>query len=134
VSLAQRFAQIFGVIYLLVGILGFIPPLFLGMTAMGWGPFGGYLLGLFAVNWFHSLAHVAIGVGGLATFRNADAARYYSLRRACGTAGRISAAQRVGQRPASPDGAGGIRGVLLLGPTRSREGCVRSGAKYLADA
>jgi hypothetical protein len=49
------------------------------MTTMGWGPFGGYLLGLFAVNWFHSLAHVAIGVAGLATFRNPDAARYYAL-------------------------------------------------------
>jgi hypothetical protein len=79
VSLAQRFALIFGAIYLLVGILGFIPPLFFGTTTMGWGPFGGYLLALFAVNWLHSLAHVAIGVGGLATFRNPDAARYYAL-------------------------------------------------------
>lgn len=78
-SLAQRFAQIFGAIYLLVGILGFIPPLFLGMEATGWGPFGGYLLGLFAVNWFHSIAHLAIGVAGLATFRNPTAARYYAL-------------------------------------------------------
>jgi hypothetical protein len=78
VSLAQRFAQIFGAIYLLVGILGFIPPLLLG-TTMGWGPFGGYLLGLFAVNWLHSLAHLAIGVAGLATFRNPDAARYYAV-------------------------------------------------------
>ena len=78
-SLAQRFAQVFGAIYLLVGILGFIPPLFLGMTATGWGPFGGYLLGLFAVNWLHSLAHFAIGVAGLATFRNPDAARTYAL-------------------------------------------------------
>ena len=77
-SLAQRFAQVFGAIYLLVGILGFIPPLLLG-TTMGWGPFGGYLLGLFAVNWLHSLAHLAIGVAGLATFRNPDAARYYAL-------------------------------------------------------
>jgi hypothetical protein len=79
VSLAQRFAQVFGAIYLLVGILGFIPPLLLGTTAMGWGPFGGYLLGLFAVNWLHSLAHLAIGVAGLATFRNPEGARYYAL-------------------------------------------------------
>ena len=78
-SLAQCFAQVFGAIYLLVGILGFIPPLFLGMTTAGWGPFGGYLLGLFAVNWFHSIAHLAIGVGGLATFRNPEGARYYAL-------------------------------------------------------
>ena len=61
-SLAQRFALIFGAIYLAVGILGFITPLFFGRVAMGWGFAGGYLLALFAVNWLHNLAHVAIGV------------------------------------------------------------------------
>jgi Domain of unknown function (DUF4383) len=77
VSLAQRFAQVFGAIYLLVGILGFIPPLL--SPAPGWGPFGGFLLALFAVNWLHSLAHIAIGAAGLATFRNPVAASSYAL-------------------------------------------------------
>lgn len=76
-SLAQRFAQIFGAIYLLVGILGFIPPLLAG--TFNWGPFSGLLIGLFAVNWFHSVAHLLIGAAGLATFRNPLAARTYAL-------------------------------------------------------
>jgi hypothetical protein len=77
VSLAQRFAQVFGAVYLLVGILGFIPPLL--APAPGWGPFGGFLLAIFAVNWLHSLAHVLIGVAGLATYRNPAAANTYAL-------------------------------------------------------
>ena len=38
-SLVQRFAQVFGAIYLLVGIMGFIPPLLTGkrLTAPSWG-------------------------------------------------------------------------------------------------
>jgi uncharacterized protein DUF4383 len=79
VSLAQRFAQVFGGIYLLVGILGFIPPLLIGTVPGALGPFAGFLIGLFAVNWFHSLAHLAIGVGGLATYRNPEAASIYAL-------------------------------------------------------
>jgi hypothetical protein len=78
VSLAQRFAQVFGAIYLLVGILGFLPFL-LTPSAMPWGPFSGYLLGLFAVNWLHSLAHLAIGVAGLATYRDPATANIYAL-------------------------------------------------------
>ncbi len=78
-SIAQRFAQVFGAIYLLVGILGFIPPLLIGTIPGAIGPFAGFLIGLFAVNWFHSLAHLLIGIGGLATFRNPDAARAYTL-------------------------------------------------------
>jgi Domain of unknown function (DUF4383) len=79
VSLAQRFAQIFGGIYLLVGILGLIPPLLIGTVPGALGPFAGFLIGLFAVNWFHSLAHLAIGVGGLAAYRNPEAASIYAL-------------------------------------------------------
>lgn len=78
--LVQRFAQVFGAIYVLVGILGFIPPLIVGdiPVAMG-GPFTGYLIGLFAVNWFHSLAHLLIGAAGLATYRSLSASRAYAL-------------------------------------------------------
>ena len=79
-TIAQRFAQIFGAVYLLVGIIGFIPPLLLGSLPAGVvGPFAGLLLGLFAVNWFHSLAHFLIGTAGLATYRNHAAAKSYAL-------------------------------------------------------
>jgi hypothetical protein len=78
-SLAQRFAQVFGAVYVLVGILGFIPPLLIGTVPGAIGPFAGFLIGLFAVNWFHSLAHLLIGVAGLATYRNPAAASIYAL-------------------------------------------------------
>ena len=79
-TLAQRFAQIFGAIYILVGILGFIPPLlFEPSIANVVQPFTGFLLGIFAVNWIHSLAHLGIGAAGLATYRSVSAARTYSL-------------------------------------------------------
>jgi hypothetical protein len=79
-SWAQRFAQVFGAVYLLVGITGFIPPLLLGsLPPEVMGPLAGYQLGLFAVNWFHSLAHLAIGAAGLAVHRNDSASRAYAL-------------------------------------------------------
>jgi hypothetical protein len=80
--LVQRFAQVFGIIYLLVGVLGFIPvpPLLMETVPPEfWGPFSGFLLGLFAVNWFHSLAHLLIGVAGLAVYRSFVASKVYTL-------------------------------------------------------
>ncbi len=58
--IVQRFAQVFGAVYVLVGVAGFIPPLLIGSVPGVMGPFAGLLLALFAVNWFHSLAHLAI--------------------------------------------------------------------------
>jgi hypothetical protein len=84
--LAQRFAQVFGVIYLVIGILGFIPiaPILVPIEMAGpyggvIGPFEGFLLGLFPVNWLHNLAHIAIGVAGLASYRSLAGARSYAL-------------------------------------------------------
>ena len=37
------------------------------------------MVAIFAVNWLHSLAHVLIGVAGLATYRNPVAANTYAL-------------------------------------------------------
>ncbi len=80
--LVQRFAQIFGAIYLLVGILGFIPPLIepkLPGVALGIPALSGFLIGLFAINWLHSVAHLAIGAAGLASYRSPVGARSYAL-------------------------------------------------------
>src|ERR687885_1103971 len=77
--IVQRFAQVLGVIYLLVGVIGFIPPLLIGDVPGALGPFGGYLIGLFAVNWFHNLAHLLIGAAGLAVYRNPIGASTYAL-------------------------------------------------------
>lgn len=76
-ALAQRFAQVFGAVYVLVGILGFIPPLLTARAVDS--TFTGLLLGLFAVSWLHSAAHLLIGVAGLATYRNLASAKAYAL-------------------------------------------------------
>lgn len=79
-SLVQRFAQVFGAAYLLVGLTGFVPPLLLGGLPPGvLGPLDGLQMGVFAVNWFHSLTHAAIGVLGLAVYRSFPASRAYAL-------------------------------------------------------
>lgn len=49
-------AFIFGIVFLLVGILGFVPALTPNMS----------LLGLFMVNPLHSIVHLAFGVLGIA--------------------------------------------------------------------
>lgn len=64
------------------GILGFIPPLVPGAIQGLLGafePFSGFLLGLFAVNWLHNVAHIAIGAAGLASYRSHTAARSYAI-------------------------------------------------------
>jgi uncharacterized protein DUF4383 len=75
--MARQFARWFGVIYILVGILGFIP----GVNIMRMPEMGitaatsyGYLLGLFPVNLVHNCVHLAIGIWGVTsagTFANA---------------------------------------------------------------
>src|SRR2546427_10234517 len=60
-STVQMVALVFGAIYLVVGVLGFLP--FLG------GSFtmtNSKLLGLFNINLLHNLVHVVIGIAGLA--------------------------------------------------------------------
>ena len=53
-------AAIFGVVYFLAGVSGFL------MT-----PGGGVFLGIFAVNWFHHLFHILLGaLGPVSAWRN----------------------------------------------------------------
>ena len=73
-STIQRITLGFGIIYLLIGILGFIP----GITTFAANPVGpvpgeGLLLGIFAVNVVHNIAHLVVGaaliLGGLSAAR-----------------------------------------------------------------
>ncbi|MDQ3965969.1 MAG: DUF4383 domain-containing protein [Actinomycetota bacterium] len=77
--MVQRFAQVFGIVYLLVGVLGFVLPLMTGPMPATWGPFSEYLFGLFAVTWLHSLAHLLIGAVGIAVYRSLSGSRGYAL-------------------------------------------------------
>jgi hypothetical protein len=73
---------IYGVVFTLVGIAGFIPAL---VTPHAPGEHGllieqgaGDLLGLFPVNVVHNVVHLAFGVWGIAVYRNTVAAIGYA--------------------------------------------------------
>jgi hypothetical protein len=65
----RYFALAAGVVYALVGVLGFVPGLNVegppGRPPLAVDSFYGYLLGLFPVNLLHNLVHLAIGAWGL---------------------------------------------------------------------
>lgn len=56
----RMFVLIVGIVFLVIGVLGFIPAF----------RFGGedYLLGIFAVDWVHNLIHLLVGVLGVAAY------------------------------------------------------------------
>ena len=63
----QKLAGVFGVIFIVVAVLGFISP---GGMAMAMDPTTGMLLGVFPVNLLHNIVHVAFGAWGLIASRN----------------------------------------------------------------
>ncbi len=71
-------AQLFGVVFLLVGVLGFIP----GITSDAPGDFTGEgseaeLLGIFNVSILHNIVHLLFGLVGLALARTPEGARTF---------------------------------------------------------
>jgi hypothetical protein len=76
----QVVALIFGVVFLLVGVLGFVPGITTGDGLALAGPHSGaMLLGLFHVSVLHNIVHLLFGVAGLLAARTAPAARSYLL-------------------------------------------------------
>lgn len=74
-TLTQKAAMVFGVAFLLVGILGLLVP---GGTGMESHPDQApKLLGLFPVNLLHNLVHLAFGAAGIAASRSYGGARTY---------------------------------------------------------
>jgi hypothetical protein len=74
-TLAQRVALIFGVVFILVAVLGFVTKGGTGMDAdMETAP---RLLGLFPVNLLHNVVHLLFGLWGVAASRTWPAARTY---------------------------------------------------------
>ncbi|HEX6292881.1 MAG TPA: DUF4383 domain-containing protein [Herpetosiphonaceae bacterium] len=68
----RYFALIAGIVYLLVGLLGFVPPLLSAYTGpdLAVDAFAGNLLGLFPINVLHNLVHLAIGAWGIFSYRS----------------------------------------------------------------
>lgn len=64
----RTIALVFGVVYLLVGILGFV------LTDPN-----GYLLGLFAVNTLHHIVHLALGILGIGAAQGGQGKLYNQI-------------------------------------------------------
>lgn len=80
--MVRTFALIFGIIYVLVGILGFIPGLSTHPTHpsgdLAVDSFHGDLLGLFPINILHNIVHLLIGLWGILASRSVSGARFYA--------------------------------------------------------
>ena len=78
-SPVQSIAALVGVVFLLVGILGFVPGItthYGDLSFAGHGS-GAKLLGIFQVSVLHNIVHLLFGIVGLAFARTADGARTY---------------------------------------------------------
>ena len=75
----QRAAQVVGAVFLLVGVLGFIPGIttnYESLGAAGHGS-GALLLGIFQVSILHNVVHLLFGVAGIVMARSATQSRNY---------------------------------------------------------
>ncbi|HEU4698679.1 MAG TPA: DUF4383 domain-containing protein [Gemmatimonadales bacterium] len=73
-SLAQRMAQIFGILFLIVAVLGFL----VSGGSMDANPATApRVIGLFPVNLLHNLVHLAFGLWGIFAARMHDSAVLY---------------------------------------------------------
>jgi hypothetical protein len=75
----QRAAQAVGAVFLLVGILGFVPGITTNYDTMTFASHDSeaMLLGIFQVSILHNIVHLLFGVAGLAMARTAAGARTY---------------------------------------------------------
>jgi hypothetical protein len=77
----KTFALIFGIIYVIAGISGFIPGLtthHADMPPIAVDSFYGKALGLFPVNILHNFVHLAIGFWGILSSRSVGGARLFA--------------------------------------------------------
>jgi hypothetical protein len=70
----RKVALVFGIVFILVGILGFVTP---GGMSMGADPAPGHLLGMFGVNLLHNVVHLLIGVWGIVASRSWGGAKAF---------------------------------------------------------
>jgi hypothetical protein len=80
-SQAQQLTMLLGAVFILVGILGFIPGIttHYGDMSFAGDDSGAKLLGLFQVSILHNLVHILFGIAGLALARTMDGAKQFLL-------------------------------------------------------
>lgn len=80
----QYFALIIGIIFVVIGVMGFIPAFVKEPTLtpdaahLGFTTGYGYLLGLFPINVLHNIVHLLIGILGIFASISLDSSRLYS--------------------------------------------------------
>lgn len=78
----RYFALIYGIVFVIVGIAGFIPflvtPYGAGDPNLAVEAGAGKLFGLFPVNVLHNLVHLAFGIWGLVVWRSTPKSRAYA--------------------------------------------------------
>ena len=72
----QRVAQIFGVVFILVAIVGFVAPGGMGMESDP--ATAAKALGMFPVNLLHNIVHLLFGIWGLAASRSFAGAKQFA--------------------------------------------------------
>ena len=79
---ARTFAMSIGIIYLILGVLGFIPamrvPPAIDSPSLVIGAGYGYLFGLFAVNVLHNLVHLVVGAMGIYAYNSYASSRKFA--------------------------------------------------------
>ena len=71
----RKLVLVFSIVFILVGILGFVTP---GGMGMGADPPAAMLLGLFPINMLHNIVHIAIGSWGLMASRSWAGSRNFA--------------------------------------------------------
>lgn len=73
--MVKRVAMVFGIVFLLAGILGLLSA---GGTSMAADPAPAMLLGRFGVNLLHNIVHLLFGVWGVLAARSFSGAKQYA--------------------------------------------------------
>jgi heme/copper-type cytochrome/quinol oxidase subunit 4 len=78
---AQKIARLYGVVFLLFGILGFVPGITTHYSDMSFAGHasGAMLLGIFQVSVLHNIVHLLYGLAGLAMARAERTAETYLI-------------------------------------------------------
>lgn len=77
----KRFTFILGLVFLAVGLLGFVPAFLVApfeQPALGVDAFHGLLFGIFPVNAIHNLVHIAFGVAALVMSQDIARSRLFN--------------------------------------------------------
>ena len=75
----RTFALVLGIVFLVIGVAGFIPALLRpAPEPIAVDSLHGLLFGLFPVNVLHNLVHIAFGIWGVVAYRGFAAARVYA--------------------------------------------------------